>query len=224
MHVAIKICGLSTAEAVTAALTAGADYLGFIFFPKSPRNVEIQQASELMRLANGQAQTVAVTVDAELQFLDRLVEIARPDWLQFHGNESAEYLVRIKQRYGLSVIKSISVRSAEDLVGIDHYAVIADRLLLDAKAPEGADLPGGNGIPFDWRLLETFQAQSPYFLSGGLDSGNVEMALDMTGASAIDVSSGVESSPGLKDIAKIAGFIKTVRDYEKARSIKDVPA
>lgn len=215
MPVEIKICGLSTPEALETCAFEGADMAGFIFFEKSPRNVTPELAATLAETARSlpnPLQTVAVTVDAEDDRLDAIVAAMKPDFLQLHGKETPERLLELKQRYGLPVIKAFAIREKADLGKLAPYEGIADRFLLDAKAPEGSDLPGGNGVSFDWRLLQSLNTKTPWMLSGGLDAANIAEALAISGAESIDVSSGVEAAPGRKDIAKIAAFIKTVRD------------
>jgi len=199
----IKICGLCTESAISAALDGGATHLGFIFFPKSPRNVTPERAAELAAVARERAATVAVTVDADDAFLDAIVAAMKPDMLQLHGKESPQRLVELKERHGLPVMKALAVREASDLAAIAPYVGVADRMLLDAKPPAGAELPGGNGVSFDWALLTGLDGKVDYMLSGGIGLGNVVEAILGTGAPAIDVSSGVESAPGVKDEAKI---------------------
>lgn len=215
MPVEIKICGLSTPEALEASATAGADLAGFIFFKKSPRNVAPEQAAGLAQFARSIARplgTVAVTVNEDDTALDAIVAAMAPDFLQLHGRETPDRVADLKQRHGLPVIKAFAIRDESDLEKLVPYEGIADRFLLDAKAPEGSDLPGGNGVSFDWKLLQSLHTQTPWMLSGGLDAANIGEALTISGATAIDVSSGVEMAPGRKDIAKIAAFIKTVRE------------
>lgn len=215
MPVEIKICGLSTLEALETCASEGADMAGFIFFDKSPRNVTPELAATLAEKARSlpnPLKMVAVTVDAEDDRLDAIVAAMKPDFLQLHGRETPERVVELKQRHGLPVIKALAIREEADLEKLAPYEGIADRFLLDAKAPEGSDLPGGNGVSFDWRLLQALDTKTPWMLSGGLDQANIAEALAVSGAASIDVSSGVEAAPGRKDIAKIAAFIKTVRD------------
>ena len=215
MPVEIKICGLSTPEALETCASEGVDMAGFIFFDKSPRNVTPEQASPLAALARGfqnPLQTVAVTVDAEDDRLDAIVAAMKPDFLQLHGRETPQRVAELKKRHGLPVIKAFAIREASELEKLAPYEGFADRFLLDAKAPEGSDLPGGNGVSFDWKLLQALDTKTPWMLSGGLDAENIAEALAVSGAKSIDVSSGVEAAPGRKDIAKIAAFIKTVRD------------
>ena len=207
----IKICGLSTPETVRSALDNGADMIGFIFFPKSPRNVSVEQAADLRKLAIGRAEAVAVTVDADDAFLDAIVSGMKPDWLQLHGHETPVRVAEVKARFGLPVMKAFSVREAADLEAIAPYQGIADRFLFDAKAPKGSELPGGNGISFDWTLLAALDPGLDYMLSGGLNAGNVGEALAITHAPGLDISSGVESAPGVKDIRLINDFFAAVK-------------
>jgi phosphoribosylanthranilate isomerase len=211
MKLDMKICGLSTPEAVEAAITGGANHVGFIFFPKSPRHVDLERAAELARLAEGRVRRVAVTVDASDAELGRIVEDVRPDMLQLHGRETPERVRAVKAAFGLPVMKAFSIRAPEDLKRIAAYRGVADRFLFDAKAPAGSELPGGNGLPFDWRLLAALDADVEYMLSGGLNMGNIARALAETRPAGIDVSSGVESAPGAKDTRLIAEFLETVQ-------------
>lgn len=206
----VKICGLKTADTLDAALRCGADYLGFIFFEKSPRNIEPDLAGELARGAAGRARTVAVTVNASDEALDRIVETMRPDLLQLHGSEQPDRVIALKRRFGLPVIKAFSIRDAADLAAADAYRGVADLFLFDAKPPRGSELPGGNGVSFDWRLLRTLDPGMKYMLSGGLNAANIGEALLLVEPPAIDVSSGVETSPGVKDIALIEHFFQAV--------------
>ncbi len=211
----IKICGLSTPETVLAALENRAHLVGFIFFPKSPRHVSVAQAAELRALARGRAMAVAVTVDAGDDMLDEIVNGTRPDVLQLHGHETPERVSAVKARYGLPVIKALSVSTSEDLDVVADYVGVANKLLLDAKAPKGSLLPGGNGVSFDWNLLSALDPNLDYMLSGGLNAANVGPALTLTNAPGIDVSSGVESAPGVKDIGMINEFFAAVRHAQQ---------
>lgn len=211
MPLDIKICGLKTPEAVAAALEGGASHVGFIFFPRSPRNVGIEEAARLRQAATGRAKAVAVTVDAHDAALDAIVHGMKPDMLQLHGSETPERVAAVKARYGLPVMKALSLSEAADLQAVMPYRGIADRFLLDAKPPKGAVLPGGNGVPFDWSILAALDGDVDYMLSGGLDAGNIGEALRMTNAPGIDVSSGVETAPGVKDVGLIAAFFEAVR-------------
>ncbi|WP_353645816.1 phosphoribosylanthranilate isomerase [Mesorhizobium sp. WSM2239] len=214
----VKICGLKTPEAITAALSGGASHVGFIFFPKSPRNIDPVEAGRLREDARGRAKAVAVTVDADDAMLNAIVEAMSPDMLQLHGKETPERVAEVKARYGLPVMKALSVREASDLQAIARYRGVADRFLLDAKPPAGSELPGGNGIPFDWRLLAGLESGLDYMLSGGLNAANIGEALRLTNPPGLDISSGVESAPGVKDPALIEGFFRAVRTAQ-ARSV-----
>jgi phosphoribosylanthranilate isomerase len=210
MKTEVKICGLKTEEAVDRAVALGAGYTGFIFFPKSPRNIEPDDAGRLVGRIRGKAKIVAVTVDADNDDLDEIVSSLAPDILQLHGNESPERVLNVKAVYGLPVIKALSIREADDLRRIEPYIGIADRFLFDAKPPKGSDLPGGNGVSFDWKLLHALDESVDYMLSGGLNAENIGQALALTGAKAIDTSSGVESAPGVKDLGRMEEFFDAV--------------
>jgi phosphoribosylanthranilate isomerase len=217
MNLLVKICGLSTPETVSAALDNGADMVGFIFFPKSPRNVSVEQASFLRKAAFGRAKAVAVTVDAHDYALDEIVRTMQPDILQLHGAETPERVEQVKARHGLPVIKALSIRESSDLDKIAPYIGIADQFLLDAKAPKGSELPGGNGVSFDWSLLSALDPGLDYMLSGGVNAGNVAQALVVTHAPGLDLSSGVESAPGVKSVTLINEFfvaLKAARELE----------
>ncbi len=204
----VKICGLSTAEDVRAAAEAGARYVGFVFFPKSPRNVTVEQARDLaVEVPLGVAK-VALTVNADNDLLDAITEAVPLDMIQLHGSESPERVAEVKARYGLPVMKVVGLSSADDLARIAEYETVADQILVDAKAPKGADLPGGNGLSFDWRLLEGREWAVPWMLAGGLHAGNVAEAIARTGTRQVDLSSGVESAPGVKDPQKIKEFMQ----------------
>ncbi|MEO3997112.1 phosphoribosylanthranilate isomerase [Mesorhizobium sp. CAU 1732] len=211
MTLDIKICGLKTPEALDAALDGGASHVGFIFFPKSPRNIAPAEAGVLRARARGRAQSVAVTVDADDAFLDAIVEAMAPDMLQLHGRETPERTAAIKARYGLPVMKAFSISEADDLAAIEPFLGVADRFLFDAKPPKGSELPGGNGVTFDWTILAALDPGIDYMLSGGLTAANIRDALALANPPGIDVSSGVESAPGVKDAASIADFFKAVR-------------
>ena len=216
MKTEVKICGLKTAEAVDRAVALGARYTGFIFFPKSPRNIEPDDAGRLAERIRGKAKIVAVTVDADNDDLDEIVSALSPDILQLHGGESPERVLNVKAVYGLPVIKALAVRDADDLRRIEPYIGIADRFLFDAKPPKGSDLPGGNGVSFDWTLLDTLDESVDYMLSGGLNAHNIGDALVLTGAKAIDTSSGVESAPGVKDLGRMEEFFDAVARADAA--------
>ena len=212
----IKICGLKTSEAVDRAVARGATHIGFIFFPKSPRHVDPEIAAELAEPVRGRIKIVAVTVDASDEELDDIVHLLKPDVLQMHGHETPERILQVKALYGIPLMKAFSVREASDLERIDPYVGVADRFLFDAKAPAGSELPGGNGVSFDWNIMASLDASVDYMLSGGLNKDNVGLALASTRARGIDVSSGVESAPGIKDIVMIDAFFDAIAE---ARSV-----
>lgn len=207
----VKICGLSRQDSVNTALNNGATHLGFIFFDKSPRNVTPQAASGLVSDVGGDVVTVAVTVDADNDFLDEIVSVMGPGMLQLHGTETPERVLELQDKYALPVMKAFAIRNAQDLERIKPWLGVADRLLFDAKPPPDSDLPGGNGISFDWSLLESLDPGIPYMLSGGIDADNVEDAVRLSNACGLDVSSGVESSPGIKDNRRIKEFLDKVK-------------
>ncbi|UCI19757.1 phosphoribosylanthranilate isomerase [Mesorhizobium sp. B2-1-8] len=211
MALDIKICGLKTDQAMAAALAGGASHVGFIFFPKSPRYVEPVEAGRLREAARGKALAVAVTVDAKDAFLDEIVEKMQPDMLQLHGSETPERVAELKARHGLPVMKALPLSEAADLDRIRPFIGVADRFLFDAKPPRGSELPGGNGVTFDWRILAGLDAGIDYMLSGGLNAANIGDALRLANPPAIDISSGVESAPGIKDPALIEQFFRAVR-------------
>jgi phosphoribosylanthranilate isomerase len=211
MSLTVKICGLSTPDTLDAALDAGADMVGFVFFPPSPRHLQFDRARTLGEHVRGRAQKVALTVDADDAFLQSIVEALRPDIVQLHGAESVAQIAAIRRKFGLPVMKAVPIAVRDDLERIATYAAVADRLLFDARAPREATRPGGLGNTFDWHLLKDVQPRVPFMLSGGLDAGNVGEALRITRASGIDVSSGVERAPGVKDIDKIAAFVRAAR-------------
>ncbi|MER8429185.1 phosphoribosylanthranilate isomerase [Mesorhizobium caraganae] len=211
MALDIKICGLKTDEAMAAALAGGASHVGFIFFAKSPRYVEPAEAGRLRQAAIGKATAVAVTVNADDAFLDEIVAKMHPDMLQLHGSETPERVAEVKARYGLPVMKVFSVSEAADLDRLKPFIGIADRFMFDAKPPKGSQLPGGNGVAFDWRILAGLDAGLDYMLSGGLNATNIGDALRSANPPAIDISSGVESAPGVKDPALIEQFFRAVR-------------
>ncbi|TSJ64311.1 phosphoribosylanthranilate isomerase [Starkeya sp. 3C] len=218
MSLEIKICGLSTPETLDAALGAGADMVGMVFFAPSPRHVDLATAPALAARARGRAGIVALTVDADDATLAAIVDAARPDMLQLHGKESPERVAAVRARFGLPVMKAIGIATAADLARLSAYADVADRLLLDAKPPKGALLPGGNGVPFDWNLLAGLDLTRPFMLSGGLDPDNVGEAVRRVRPPGIDVSSGVERAPGIKDPARIAAFLRAARAADATES------
>ena len=204
----VKICGLNSRIAVEAAVQSGAAYCGFVFFPKSPRNLTIPQAIDLAALVPPGLAKVALTVDASDFTLAQILESVALDMLQLHGSESPDRVAQVKAKFGLPVIKAISIASEADLSAIAEYSRIADQLLIDAKPAPGAELPGGNGVPFDWKLIAGRRWAAPWMLAGGLTAGNVREAVRLTGANQVDVSSGVETAPGVKNVEKIAAFVK----------------
>jgi len=214
MSLIVKICGLSTAETLDVSLEAGADAVGFMFFPPSPRHLGYETARALGARVRGRAEKVAVTVDVDDATLAAIVESLRPDVLQLHGKESPPRIVAIKQQFGLPVMKAIPVEACGDLAAVGDYAGVTDRLLFDARAPREATRPGGLGKSFDWRLLENLDPGVPFMLSGGLDAGNIAEALRITRARGVDVSSGVERAPGEKDPDKIRAFVRAARAAE----------
>ena len=211
MAIEVKICGLKTLATMQAALDAGADYVGLVFFDKSPRNVSIETAAELADLASERAKVVVLLVDASDGMVDRIMPYVAPDILQLHGTESPARVAEIKRRTGAVIMKAIQVETAADAALALDYIGIADLILFDAKAPKDAMLPGGNGLTFDWRVLDDVKAKVPYMLSGGLTPGNVAEAIRLTGARRVDVSSGVEISPGEKDADLIRAFIAAAK-------------
>ena len=207
----VKICGLSTPEGVLATTAHGAAYVGFVFFAKSPRNVSIQTARALAADVPVGTAKVALVVNADNATLDAITDAVPLDMLQLHGSETPERVLEIKARYGLPVMKAVGVADASDLAALDTYNAVADQILVDAKPPKDADLPGGNGLSFDWTLIAKRRWPKPWMLAGGLTPENVAQAIALTGAPQVDVSSGVESSAGVKDAAKIAAFIAAAR-------------
>ena len=215
MSLIVKICGLSTPEALDAALDAGADMVGFVFFEASPRHVDLETARALGKRVGGRAQKVALTVDAEDAVLDGIVDALQPDLLQLHGKEPPARVAAVKKRFGLGAMKAIAVATKDDLAFASAYMTVADRLLFDARAPREATRPGGLGKAFDWHLLENLDPGLPFMLSGGLDAGNVAEALRITRAPGVDVSSGVERTPGEKDPDMIRAFVRAAREAAK---------
>jgi len=211
MKPVVKICGLSTVAALDAALDAGADMVGFVFFSKSPRHIDWATARALGRQAKGRAKIVALSVDADDDTLKRIADALAPDLLQLHGRETPARVKQIGELFARPTMKAIGVAARVDLAQAEAYANVADLLLIDAKPPKDAVLPGGNGRPFDWGLTRDFHAPVPWLLSGGLEPDTVAAAIALSGARGVDVSSGVESAPGVKDPAKIRAFIAAAR-------------
>ena len=202
----VKICGLTESADLPAAILAGARYIGFVFFEKSPRHLSLQDAAFMAVSVPEGVCKVALTVDADDAFLDDLLAAVPIDMLQLHGAESPARVQEVKSRYGLPVMKAVGVAGPEDLAKLDAYVKVADQILVDAKPPKGGDLPGGNGLAFDWKLIAGRRWPVPWMLAGGLTPDNVAQAIAMTGARQVDVSSGVESAPGVKDADLIASF------------------
>jgi len=206
-----KICGLTTPETVQASIDGGASFLGFNFFPPSPRYLTPDAAARLAPLARGKASIVAVTVDPDDDLVDRLMATLRPDLIQLHGKETPNRVRDVAARSGVGVIKVISVTDASDLETARAYDGLVDHLMFDARPPAGSELPGGMGAKFDWTILAGRRFARPYLLAGGLDPWNVGEALRQTGAPIVDVSSGVERGPGIKDPGLISAFLEAVR-------------
>jgi phosphoribosylanthranilate isomerase len=211
MSVLVKICGLSTPETLDVALAAGADMVGFVFFPPSPRNISPEAAHALGLRVKDRAKTVALVVDADDALLEQIIGALKPDMLQLHGHETPHRVAAIRESFGLPVMKVLAIETKADLAAVAPYIGVADRLLFDARPPREATRPGGLGKPFDWHLLEGLELPLPFMLSGGLDPVNVAEALRITRAPGVDVSSGVESAPGVKDPEKIRAFIRAAR-------------
>ena len=210
-NIAVKICGLRRPEHVKAAADAGARYVGFVFYPKSPRAVTFDVARELAAVVPPGVAKVALTVDADDAFLDALTATVPLDVLQLHGSEAPERVAAVRERYGLPVMKAVGVASEADLAQLDRFGSVADQILVDAKPSRDSELPGGNGIPFDWRLIAGRRWPVPWMLAGGLTPDNVAEAVRLTGAKQVDLSSGVESEPGVKDPAKIQAFMRALK-------------
>lgn len=217
MTVKVKICGVRTPAILEAAISAGADVVGLILFAKSPRNLSLQDASALAAVARSRIRTAAVIVDPDDALIEAVAETVRPDRIQLHGAETPERVAAIKARTGLPIVKAIPISGAADVSSAEAYAGIADEILFDAKAAPGAVLPGGNGIAFDWRVLAA--VRRPFALSGGLDAGNVAEAIRLTGAALVDVSSGVETSPGVKDAVLIERFVEAAHHAANERAV-----
>ncbi len=216
MSLTVKICGLSTDETLDAALGAGADMVGFVFFPPSPRHISFETARELAASVQGRAKKVALTVDADDATFSALVAALKPDILQLHGRESVERIVALKQAFGLEVMKALPIETTADLVALPGYAAVCDRILFDARPPKHATRPGGLGAAFDWHVLDNLALKLPFMVSGGLTADNVAEAVRVTRASGVDVSSGVERAPGVKDPQLIERFIRAARATQDA--------
>lgn len=210
-EISVKICGLTQTENVQTVASAGSRYCGFVFFQKSPRNVTFEQAAEMAHFAPVGLAKVALTVNADNDFLDALTDKVPLDMLQLHGAESPDRVQEIRSRYGLPVMKAVGVAEQADLLALDTYMKVADQILVDAKPSPNADLPGGNGLTFDWRLIAGRRWSVPWMLAGGLTPENIASAIAMTGARQVDVSSGVESAAGIKDNAMIRDFVAAAK-------------
>lgn len=215
MSVRVKICGLRTVEDVAAVVRAGAGYAGFVFFPKSPRDVSIEQARALALSAPEGLCKVGLVVNPSDEALAAILADVPLDMIQLHGGESPERVAEVRARFGLPVMKAVGVADAEDLQVLSLYEAVADQVLVDAKPPKSADLPGGNGLAFDWRLIAGRRWSKPWMLAGGLSPDNVGQAVAMTGAVQVDVSSGVEAAPGQKDARLIADFVAAAKGAEE---------
>ena len=209
--VSVKICGLATVDDVRACADAGANYMGLVFFKKSPRNITIPAARELALAAPLGLAKVALVVNPSDAELDAITGTVPLDMLQLHGRETPERVAEVKARYGLPVMKAVGIADGDDLPKLESYFGVADQILVDAKPPKGGELPGGNGLSFDWRLIAGRRWPCPWMLAGGLTDENVAEAVKMTGAKQVDVSSGVEDAPGLKNAELIQKFVQSSR-------------
>ena len=207
MSIRCKLCGLTTLDDISAAVRADASYIGFVFFLGSPRNLEIQAANLLLEATPKHLTKVGLVVDADNNFLDRLTSSACLDMLQLHGNETYQRVAEVKARYGLSVMKAVGISNLGDVRDAQHYGEVADQLLLDAKPNSVSDLPGGNGISFDWNLLAGSSWKVPWMLAGGLNPNNVASAVKLSGARQVDVSSGIETAPGKNNAELMSEFV-----------------
>jgi phosphoribosylanthranilate isomerase len=216
MALTVKICGLKTPEALEVALESGADLTGFVFFPPSPRTIGLEAAKRLGAQVKGRAGKVALTVDANDETLLGIVEALKPDMLQLHGDETPQRVATVRSRFGLPVVKALPISERSDLSPIREFANVADRLLFDARPPQGATRPGGLGRAFDWNLLKGIDPKINFMLGGGLDASNVARALAITNAPGVDISSGIERAPGEKDLDKIRDFIRAARAAERS--------
>ena len=207
----VKICGLTTPDTLDAALGGGADFVGAVVFPKSPRHIAPLHAATLFDRARGKAKVVAVTVDADDALLTEIALILKPDLIQLHGSETPARAEQVRTLTGAGIIKALPIRAHEDFAEAEAWEPFVDHLMFDAKPPEGSDLPGGVGARFDWTLLAGRAFRRPWFVAGGLTPDNVAQAIRVSGAPMVDVSSGVESAPGVKDPALIAAFLKAAR-------------
>jgi phosphoribosylanthranilate isomerase len=218
MSIQVKICGINSADGADAALRAGADFAGLVFFPPSPRNVRSDQATSLAARLRGRARTVALLVDPSDEAIASAIAAAQPDFLQLHGRETPARIAEIRGRFNKPVIKALPVADASDLPVVASYEPVADMILFDAKAPDGATRPGGHGAAFDWQILRGHSFKRPWILGGGLNAENVARAMDVSGAQAVDVSSGVETAPGVKSAEMIAAFVAAAKSANFAKA------
>jgi phosphoribosylanthranilate isomerase len=209
----IKICGIKTPDILETAIAAGADMVGFMHFPRSPRHVSIEDIGSLISLARGRVETCVVLVNPDNSCVAEVAALG-PDWIQLHGPETPARVTVIRAEAGVEILKALPIGSAEDVSGIPAYEAVADRILVDAKPPKGAERPGGLGSTFDWNLLKALDPSIPFMLSGGLTPDNVADAIKAVQPFGLDVSSGVESAPGVKDKQLIEAFIKNARAAE----------
>ena len=216
MSIAVKICGITSPDAIDAAVAAGAVYGGLVSHRGSPRYVTLDKAQVLAGLMRGRLKIVALITDMDDAAIEALVKAVRPDFLQLHGQESARRTAYIRGKFGVPVIKVLPVADVSDLAAAAEYESIADMLMFDARPPKGASRPGGHGAAFDWKILEGRTFSKPWLLAGGLDADNVARAIELSGALAVDVSSGVESAPGVKDAARIAAFVNATKSLVRA--------
>ena len=214
MTTRIKCCGINDPAAVDAALRLNVDYIGFVFFAKSPRHLSFGAAAQLAARSGDHVERIGLFVDADDAMIGEAVAAARLDGIQLHGSESVARVADVRARFALPVWKALGVRNVEDIAAAAAYAPVADRILFDAKPPRGADLPGGLGVRFDWDLLRGYKGPPHWGLAGGLSPDNVAEAMAATGAPLVDVSSGIESAPGVKDVDKMAAFCNAVRHYD----------
>lgn len=215
--VTIKICGIKTHDILETTIAAGADMVGFMHFPRSPRHVDLEMLQELISTARGRIETCVVLVNPDNSTVMEVAALS-PDWLQLHGPETPHRVEAIRDASGLAIMKALPIGGLEDIATVAGFAEVADRLLLDAKPPKGADRPGGLGVSFDWELLKALDPGLPFMLSGGLTPANVEAAILAARPFGVDVSSGVETAPGIKDAKLVAAFIAAARDADKALS------
>ncbi len=219
MSAIVKICGLRDAETLDVALEAGADMVGFVFFEPSPRHLPLASARALAARVDGRARKVALTADADDATLAAVIEALAPDLLQLHGGETVDRVRTIRARFGVPVMRALGIAEPDDLRRAERFDAVCDSLLFDARPPAGSRRPGGNGTSFDWKMLNGLSVRHPWLLAGGLRRANVGEALRTSGAHGVDVSSGVESAPGVKDPAEIAGFIAAVRAVESGSPV-----